>query len=109
MTRQIKFRVWKVKEKKMECDNDLVVPIGVDLAPFNILFNIEDWIYMQFTGFYDKDNKEIYEGDILQFSNEHLTRTSRIFWNKRDGRWSQKTFIMFKSDSRAKHKKKGQS
>jgi uncharacterized phage protein (TIGR01671 family) len=58
--REIKFRAWDRQRKRML--NDLV-PFQESKMPSN-------WVcfydVMQFTGLKDKNNKEIYEGDIIQ-------------------------------------------
>lgn len=57
--REIKFRIWRVKEKKLyppysvyDTEDDGYIPSG-------------DAVIMQYTGLKDKNGKEIYEGDIL--------------------------------------------
>ena len=61
MNREIKFRIWSVE------DNEMIYEVNrIDIYKGKIVFysNCE---LMQFTGVLDKNGKEIYEGDIVEW------------------------------------------
>ena len=70
--RQIKFRAWDKENDKMIYDCGITphkIPYTIPKeAEGSEDFNYyENSILMQFTGLLDKNGKEVYEGDVVQF------------------------------------------
>ena len=77
--RDIKFRIWDTENNEMlkvqELDFEPTFYGGrIAIRPdqYNNYFDTEDMILMQYTGLKDKNGKEIYEGDIIQY--EDITK-----------------------------------
>jgi uncharacterized phage protein (TIGR01671 family) len=79
--REIKFRAWDVVHNLVIENPSLSYRNGVfslrQKGPSTLL--IGDFVLEQFTGFHDKNGKEIYEGDILH-TNE-ADWIAKVIWN----------------------------
>jgi len=69
MSREIKFKVWIKHGKRM-------VDVNMEYVTRLFYSNREDYILLQFTGLYDKNGNEIYDGDIVEheFKGEKIVK-----------------------------------
>ena len=76
MTREIKFRIWNNGQMRYSMDG---WSEDTDILNLSDLFT--ETILMQYTGLKDKNNKEIYEGDLLKMDYHGDTIFEVVFDN----------------------------
>ena len=89
-----KFRVWNIKEERYEDSSNLVIDGDGNIASIYInsygqsilnFINQEDYKVEWHTGIDDKDEDEIYEGDIISRPCVDIKRT--VKWFKETLKW----------------------
>jgi len=74
---KIKFRAWSTINKHRM--------IFLENGSIKDLNDTETWKVMQFTGFHDKNGKEIYDGDVLKGG---IYSQYEVKWDSMDGGWN---------------------
>lgn len=85
-----KFRAWdSVKKKFVEhffiTDNGLICNMEKPTSGYNSPIPIEksELILMQSTGLFDKNNIEIFEGDVLAIETDEGVTNLKVFWDEK--------------------------
>jgi uncharacterized phage protein (TIGR01671 family) len=102
--REIKFRAWDKKEKRMLKNIEEFSPEDFFGSFYSILKNYDEFVVMQYTGIKDKNGKEIYERDILRYTrknwrcpghpnhNTDLVERVEIYWDEERNAMSNRIF-----------------
>ncbi len=77
MNRPIKFRVWDKRETKGMSTQNMLYDAQLHHL-WQDFVDYPGYELMQYTGCHDSSNKEIYEGDIVQYNNGDVIRIGYI-------------------------------
>lgn len=85
----LKFRVWDKKRKILYyginnfqfgfLDNQQVIKyVDLPAEPNGVFLNTREFVIQQFTGLQDRNNKDIYVGDIVRIGHNNKTFISQV-------------------------------
>jgi len=83
--RTIKFRAWIDDEMVYDGNSDIKIYLNGAVSQDGVWITSDVQI-MQFTGLLDKNGKEIWEGDLLNYE-EYTNEVYQVQWNGTDCGW----------------------
>lgn len=90
MNRKYKFRAWDGKKMQTDfCVYDDGEIITLEHNSYDGLMRSfkPNWILMQFTGITDKEGIEIFEGDIIEYT-QHMFNTEKTRVERKEVKWN---------------------
>ena len=98
MNRIFKFRVWDKKNKQFINEDIGGYVINEEDIELNKIFLNKEYVFQQFIGLLDKNNKPIYEGDIVEVTFEHFGAVSV---SKGDTEYTGRGHVFYNKESAA--------
>jgi uncharacterized phage protein (TIGR01671 family) len=104
MNPRFKFRIWCVAWKPARFGENELQTFGADKLQdiFERFFNNPLYIVQQSTGLFDKNGKEVFEGDILKYEYNKLpgkTHNFAVQWSKFTQSGGFETLSFFRSQN----------
>jgi uncharacterized phage protein (TIGR01671 family) len=103
--REIKFRVWNKREKRMfstvyQLGSDCWKTTVQDCGDIVETFDMKDLCVLQYTGLRDENGIEIYEGDIVSQELRKFVNTETSYEGKRTEKTSNEYVVTLKGEVR---------
>lgn len=83
MSRVIKFRVWDKTSDEWITGPCEYVQLEKIFSPNKGKWYENDWVFQQFTGFFDIAGVEVYEGDIVEFHSGYPNQNDNSFYKSK--------------------------